>query len=125
MASKEELAGRFLKFAAAIIELGKLLLNSYWGRHINGQLFRAGTSAGANYAEACAAKSRADFIHKLQIVLKELREAKYWLKLIRVSKLVEADNPILVFLLNESEELSNIIGRSVVTSKQKVIKVKK
>ncbi|MBN2174549.1 MAG: four helix bundle protein, partial [Bacteroidales bacterium] len=87
MASKDELAGRFLNFAVAIIDLGKLLLNSYWGRHINGQLFRAGTSAGSNYEEACAAESRADFIHKLQIVLKELRESKYWLKLIKAGKL--------------------------------------
>jgi hypothetical protein len=52
------------------------------GRHIGGQLVRCGTAAAPNYEEACAAESRADFIHKLRTRLKELRESRSWLRLI-------------------------------------------
>jgi len=72
-----------LDFAVEIIKLAVRLNKTSVGRHIGGQLTRSGTSPGANYEEACGAESRADFIHKLQIVLKELRESSYWLRLIR------------------------------------------
>jgi four helix bundle protein len=58
------------------------------GRHIGGQLTGSGTSAGANYEEACGAERRADFIHRLQVVLKELRESFYWLCLIKKTTLI-------------------------------------
>jgi four helix bundle protein len=61
-------------------------------RHIALQFLRAATSAGANYEEACAGESRADFIHKLQIVLKELRESLYWLRLVEKSFLAGSMN---------------------------------
>ncbi|MDP2424042.1 MAG: four helix bundle protein [Bacteroidales bacterium] len=65
---------------------------TYSGRHIYGQLFRAGTSTGANHEEARAGESRADFIHKMQVVLKELREAHYWIKLIVAVQLILSEN---------------------------------
>jgi len=74
-----------LDFACEIIKLVIQLNGSAVGRHIAGQLLRSSTSAGANYEEACGAESRPDFIHKLQIVLKELRETLYWLRLIKKS----------------------------------------
>ncbi|MDZ4204406.1 MAG: four helix bundle protein, partial [Bacteroidales bacterium] len=77
----DDLSDRFLNFAVNIIKLESPLCKTYSGRHIYGQLFRAGTSTGANYEEARAGESRADFIHKMQVVLKELREAHYWIKL--------------------------------------------
>lgn len=61
---KEELSKRFLEFAAKIIQLGKKLNRSFEGRHIYGQLFASGTSAGANYEESHSAQSTRDFIHK-------------------------------------------------------------
>ncbi len=69
----DDLADRFMELAVRIINLEKQLCRTYAGRHIFGQLFRATTSTGANYEEARAGESRADFIHKMQIVLKELR----------------------------------------------------
>ncbi|MEI7723867.1 MAG: four helix bundle protein, partial [Bacteroidota bacterium] len=71
----DNMSNRFMVLVVNIIKLEKQLCKTYSGRHIFGQLFRAGTSAGANYEESRAGESRADFIHKMQIVLKELRES--------------------------------------------------
>jgi four helix bundle protein len=76
---------------------------------------RASTSAGANYQEACGAESKADFIHKMQIVLKELKECLYWIKLTKRAELID-ENEVKI-LLNESEELVKIIAKSVITAK--------
>ena len=80
---RNNLSERLLDYAANIIKLTIRLNRTAVGRHIGGQLVHAGTSGGANYEEACGAESRADFVHKLQIVLKELRESLYWLRLIK------------------------------------------
>ncbi len=114
---RNDLSERFLDFAAEIIKLVVQLNRSAVGRHIGGQLIRSSTSAGANYEEACGAESRADFIHKLQIVLKELRETLYWLRLIKKSKLVSSAT--LEVLIQEAKELTNIIAKSIVTAKKK------
>jgi len=116
----DDLSERFLKFAVSIIKLDKELCKTYSGRHIYGQLFRAGSSAGANYEEARAGESRADFIHKMQIVLKELRESGFWIKLITASNLVSSENETIHFLLKESGELARISAKSVVTAKSKL-----
>ena len=60
----EIMSERLLSFAAIIIKLENRLCKTYAGRHIYGQLFRAGSSSGANYEESVAAESKADFIHK-------------------------------------------------------------
>jgi four helix bundle protein len=118
----DDLSDRFMIFVVNIIKLEKQLLKTYSGRHIYGQLFRAGTSSGANYEEARAGESRADFIHKMQIVLKELRESHFWIKLIISSKLIASEDEILKSLYNESRELTNIIAKSVITAKSKIEK---
>lgn len=115
---REELIERFLKFAVQIYKLESMLCKTYSGRHVYGQLFRAGTSGGANYDEATAAESRQDFIHKMQLSLKELRESHYWLRFIAIANMVKDDNSILKFLLGESKELKNIIGKAIVTAKK-------
>ena len=115
--SENKLPEWFLDFAAKIIKLALRLNKTAVGRHIGNQLMRAGTSAGANYEEACGAESRADFAHKLQIVFKELKESLFWLKLIKRADLLSNEDDLLNFLLNESQELTNIIGKSVVTTK--------
>jgi len=73
----EGLSERFLNYAVKIALFVERPENSYVGRHIGEQLFRAGTSAGSNYEEACGVESRPDFVHKLGVVLKELREARF------------------------------------------------
>ncbi|HDH06696.1 MAG TPA: four helix bundle protein [Nitrospirae bacterium] len=114
---RNDLSERLLDFAVQIIKLVVQLNKTVVGRHISKQLIRSSTSAGANYEEACGAESRADFIHKLQIVLKELRETLYWLRLIKKSNLVSITN--LEALIQEAGELTNIIAKSIVTTKKK------
>jgi four helix bundle protein len=116
----DDMSDRFMKFVVNIIKLEKQLCKTYSGRHIYGQLFRAGTSVGANYEEARAGESRADFIHKMQIVLKELRESHFWIKLIIASKLFTNEDEDLKFLFNESMELASITAKSVITAKSKI-----
>ena len=118
----DNLSYRFMIFTVNIFKIEKQLCKTYSGRHIYGQLFRAATSTGANYEEARAGESRADFIHKMQIVLKELRESQFWIKLIIAGKLVISEDEVLNFILNESKELANIIAKSVVTAKSKIEK---
>jgi len=113
----DDLSDRFMKLVVNIIKIEKQLCKTYSGRHIYGQLFRAGKSSGANYEEARAGESKADFIHKMQIVLKELRESRFWIKLIIASGLITSEDETLKFLFNESKELTSITAKSVVTSK--------
>lgn len=119
----DDLSNRFMKYIVSIIKLEKELCKTYSGRHIYGQLFRSGSSSGANYEEARAGESRADFIHKMQIVLKELRESAFWIKLINASNLIASDNETVQFLLKESGELARISAKSVVTAKSKLGKL--
>jgi len=86
------------------------------GRHVAGQLVRRGTSPAPNYEEGCAAESRADFIHKLSICLKELRESRCWIRLIIKTDMLPEHR--MVELLDECNQLCNIIGQSVVTAKE-------
>lgn len=69
---REEMSDRFLVFAAKIIELGKQLNKTFEGQHIYKQLFRSGSSSGANFEETHAAESTKDFIHKRVLFLKNL-----------------------------------------------------
>jgi len=71
---RRDLGERLLEYGARIIKLVESLPNTVVGRRVGDQLLRSGTSAGANYEEAQGAESKDDFIHKLQIALKELRE---------------------------------------------------
>ena len=84
-------------------------------RHVVQQLVRAATGGGANYEEARAAESRADFIHKLSVATKETREALYWLRL--VERAVWSDGPVRD-LIREANELVAILTSSVKTAKR-------
>jgi len=118
----ERMSERFMSFIVGIMKLEKRLCKSFSGRHIYGQLFRSGTSSGANFEEARAAESKADFVHKMQIVLKELRESHFWIKLIISSGQIHSEDEVLKFLKDESKELSNITAKSIVTAKAKIRK---
>lgn len=79
---RQDLGKRLLEYAARIIKVVESLPKMLVGKRIGDQLLRSGTSAGANYEEAQGAESKSDFIHKLQVALKELRESNYWLRLL-------------------------------------------
>jgi four helix bundle protein len=111
----DALEERLLEFGARIGQVVDALPEGKLGRHVAGQLVRCGTSPAPNYAEACAAESRADFVHKLRIVLKELRESRIWLRLCVKSQLLPLKK--LSDIIDECTQLMNIIGKSIVTAK--------
>lgn len=113
--TSDELEERLLAFSVAIGKIVDALPDTRMGRHVAGQLVRCGTSPAPNYAEGCAAESRADFIHKLNIVLKELRESRSWLRLIGRAELLE--RTLTHPTLDECEQLCRIIAQSLVTAK--------
>jgi len=112
----EELADRLLEFSVKIINLCSRLPNNVVGNHVRSQILGSGTSPGANYEEARGAESKADFIHKLGIVFKELKESRYWLKVILKVPLTDTAN--VYPILNECEELIAIIGKSIFTARK-------
>lgn len=115
ISKRNSLTERLLDFTIRIIKLVNSLPKTHIGKHIGGQLLRAGTSSGANYEEACGAESRPDFTHKLSIVLKELKESRFWLRVIHRTELITPKRiePLLV----ECEELCAIIAKSIITAK--------
>ena len=112
----EELADRFLDFAVRIIKLVVALPKSAIGKHAGSQLLGSGTSPGANYEEARGAESNADFIHKMGIVLKELKESRYWIKVIKSIPLVTPKRTET--LLDECEQLIAIVAKSIFTARK-------
>ena len=112
----DDIANRLLDFAVRVIRLGAALPKSPVGRHVAMQLVRSGTSPGANYEEGRGAESRADFIHKLAVTWKELREVSYWLRLIHRAELVK---PKLVeSMLDEAKQLVAIFSKSLETARR-------
>jgi len=107
---------RCLSFSVGILDVSSCLPRSRSGRHIADQLLRSGTSVGANVQEARSGESRADFIHKMQVALKEVRETLYWLALIQKATLVKKDS--LPSLVKECNEITAIIAKSVITAKK-------
>ena len=112
-----DLEERLLGFAAAVLRLTESLPPTRAANHIATQLLRSGTSPLANHAEAQAAESKADFVHKLRICLKELRETSRWLRLIERIPLVTTEGAVAP-LRNEAEELVRIFVQSIKTSEQ-------
>jgi four helix bundle protein len=115
--SPEELSDRLLDFAVETGRITERLPRTRFGQHVAGQLVRSGTSPAPNYEEGCAAESRRDFIHKLSVCLKELRESRMWCKLILKAEMLPDDEISPVY--NEADELCRIIRKSVFTAKQK------
>ena len=113
----DELAERFLDFTVRIIKLVSALPKTITGKHVGGQILRSGTSPGSNYEQSRGAESRADFIHKLGIVLKELKETRFWLRVIHRAEIIPPQR--VEPLIKECEELCAIVARSIVTAKTK------
>lgn len=115
--TRYDLEDRLLEFAVAVVELTDELPNTRAGNHIAGQLLRCGTSPYGHHGEVESAESRKDFIHKLKVCLKELRETRRWLRLVsRLNKMNR--DPRLVACLAEAEELIRIFVASVRTTER-------
>ncbi|HEY3104324.1 MAG TPA: four helix bundle protein [Pyrinomonadaceae bacterium] len=113
--TSDDLLERLIDFAARVGKVVDALPDTRMGRHVGGQLVRSGTSPAPNYEEGCAAESRADFVHKLSICLKELRESRTWIRLIIKTEMLPEHR--MGELLDECNQLCNIIGQSIVTAK--------
>lgn len=118
-----DLEDRLLEFASVVIDLTEKLPNSRSGNHVAGQLLRSGTSPYGNHGEAESAESSDDFVHKLKVCLKELRESRRWIRLVQRKDWLGTDIQ-LQWTLGEVEELTRIFVASVRTAKQNQLRNK-
>jgi four helix bundle protein len=115
--ARPDLTERLLNYVVRIVKLVESLPPTTAGKRIGDQLLRSGTSSGANPEEAQAAESGNDFVHKLQIALKEIRESNYWLRVLSKSDGVSPER--LSGLIDESNQLKAILSKPVATAKGK------
>ena len=106
---------RLIDFAVSMIDLSEILPKTTAAQHIANQIMRSGTSPAANYAESQSAESRKDFIHKMKISLKELRETLVWLKII-TKKYTTLD---INLALKECDELIRIFVKNIYTAENR------
>jgi four helix bundle protein len=104
----EVLEQRLIDFAVDILKISSTISNTYPGEHLAKQIVRSGTSPALNYAEARAAESANDFVHKVRIVLKELRETLVCLRIIQQADLMKQENNVIKPALKECNELISI-----------------
>ena len=114
-----DLEERLLEFSVRIIRLADSLVPTRAGNHVAGQLLRSGTSPLPNHGEAEAAESAADFLHKLRICLKELRETLRWLRLIHRAPLIDKASKVEQLLI-ETDELIRIFVASIRTVERRI-----
>jgi four helix bundle protein len=113
-----DLEDRLIDFAVRIIRTAESLPKTKLGNHIAGQLIRCGTSPAPNYGEAQSAESRSDFVHKMKVSLKELRETRVWLLIIVRAKLLKPASK-LEPLIEENNELISIFVTSIKTAQKR------
>ena len=112
-----DLEDRLVEFACRIIEIVETFPKDRAGNYIAGQLIRCGLAPALLYGEAQGAESRLDFIHKMKIVLKELKETRVCLKIIsKVSKIKKSEQ--LINIQSENEQLISITAKSIDTAKR-------
>jgi four helix bundle protein len=116
-----DLEERLIDFAVRIIKIAESLPKTKVGKHVSGQIIRCGTSPAPNYGEAQSAESRSDFIHKMKVALKELRETRVWLLIIVRAKLITPASK-LDSLIKENNELISIFVTSIETARKKTKK---
>jgi len=121
---KFDLEDHLIEFASGIIDIVESLPNTRAGNYIAGQLIRCGLAPSFMYGEAQAAESRDDFIYKMKMLLKELKETRVCLKLI-LRKVIMQNAVKLEALRKENEELIAIISKSIDTAKRNNQKGKK
>ena len=120
--NKYDIEDRLIDFAVRTIKLAGSLSKTKAGSHIANQIIRSGTAPASNYGEAQGAESRSDFIHKMKICLKELRETKVWLKIITKANLIKTKSKVEP-LIDENEQLISIFVTSIKTAKAKNRKI--
>jgi len=113
-----DLEERLINYSVRIIRLSEALPDTKAGRHVASQILRSGTSPAPNYGEAQSAESKADFVHKVKIALKELKETRIWLKVISKAKMVKSVTA-LDSLLQETEDLIAILFTSAQTARRR------
>ena len=113
-----DLEDRLLDFAARIIRVRESMKPTPAGRHVGDQLLRSGTSPFANHGEAEGAESLNDFVHKLRICYKELRESRRWMRLAQRADLLDQPERRTP-LLDEADELIRIFAASLRTAEKK------
>ena len=112
-----DIVERTFEFAGSIVKLAdEVSQNSSSARILATQMLRSGTSVGANVEEAQAAESKADFVHKYNIALKEARETHYWLRLLVASNKVSSED--LPSLTRESDEICRIIAQIIINARR-------
>jgi four helix bundle protein len=114
-AMADQLESRLIDFGVRILKVASALPKSIAAKHLAGQLLRCGTAAAPNYAEARGSESRADFVHKLKIALKELNECHVWLRMICKTEMLHSK--LLDPLIEENRQLCRILNASVTTAK--------
>jgi four helix bundle protein len=115
-----DLEERLIAFFVQIIDIVEALPPTRGGNHIAGQLIRSGTSPAPSYGEAQSAESRADFIHKMKISLKELRETRVWLLVIQRKNLAPRAAESVECAVRECHELIAIFVTSISTAQNKL-----
>ncbi len=113
--TKEELEERLIDFSVLVIELSDNLANTKAGNYFTGQIIRSGSSPALNYGEAQSAESKKDFVHKMKVCLKELRETFIALRIIKKANL-HLEYSTIGGLLKENDELISIFVASIKTS---------
>ncbi|HXX23444.1 MAG TPA: four helix bundle protein [Terriglobia bacterium] len=112
-----EVSERLLEYGVRAIRVVESLPQTVVGRRIGDQLLQSSISVGANYEEAQGAELRDDFVHKLQIALKEVRESNYWLRLLDKAEIVPGSR--LSAILDESNQWRAMLSKAVTTTKGK------
>ena len=115
-----DLEDRLVDYTCRMIDVVEALSNTRAGNYIAGQLIKSCHSPTFNYGEAQAAESTKDFIHKMGVILKELKECRTALKVIIKKELIKPVSK-LDAVYKETEELIAIIGKSVSTAKKKIV----
>lgn len=116
-ATKYDLEERLLDFSVRVIRVTESMKRSRAANHLADQLLRSGTSPYGLHGEAEGAESRADFIHKLKVCYKELRESRRWLRLVQRAALIFKPG-LLDSLVAEADELVRIFAASIRTAQQ-------
>ena len=114
---RQQIGDRLIDYSVKIIFLVEEIPQKRGTRKLIDQLLSSSWSVGANYEEAQAAESKADFIHKLQVSLKEMRESYYWLRVAKQAQYLKSPDSDVV--LKESFELRAILSKAVATAKGK------
>jgi len=112
---KYDLEDRLIDFAVSVIKLVESLPNTKSANHLGGQLLRSGTSPSLNYGEAKSGESKNDFIHKMKVCLKELRESFNCLRIIQRAKISPEEQQVIC-LIEECNDLISIFVKSIVTA---------